>query len=65
MANGDRVPVKKREWAMVTPHGDTLIVFTGKKLGGDYEMKLLHVPWVEEIKPQRRVGNGARRNGHK
>ena len=49
MSDGQRVRVKRRDWAMLTPLGDTFVVFTDKKVRGEHEMKLLYVPWMLEV----------------
>jgi len=63
MEDGQRIRVPRREWVMLTPNGTTLVVFTGRKVFGDEEMKLLHVPWIQELSSNGGHGRGKSRKG--
>lgn len=63
MSDGQRVRVKRRDWAMLTPLGDTFVVFTDKKVRGEHEMKLLYVPWMIEVTARKNGGTKPRRGG--
>lgn len=47
--DGDRVRVKSQEMALLSPGGRTLVVFTGKDVGGDSEMKIIDVFLITQI----------------
>ena len=49
VGDGDRVRVRSQEMVLLSPGGRTLVVFTGKHIGGDSEMKIIDVFLITQI----------------
>ena len=57
--DGDRIKVKSQEMALLSPGGRTLVVFTGKDVGGDSELKIVDVFLITQLTTT--TGNGHHR----
>jgi len=47
--DGSTVRVKSQEFAALAPGGRTLVVFTGRKVGGDDEMQVIDVFLIPKL----------------